>query len=308
MQSFQRTLTDALDALNEHGALYFTRRQLYYEFCRVLRHPDGLETKSAGALFAATAVTTSILTRHKPNLRTALLSAEAMFFGAMAALRSVPHTLEPPLKFGDFELRLEQFLENTQIPFLIPESAASEFPTTFPYDLKLFGMPRLLICQSLEIARFLRANQFHLQTPCGVLALAEATPLSDEFKTMLLNAETPEVFFLHDASFKGLGYISEIGRLLNIDQEIPVRPLGLRPVHAKRLKLFAVKSECGEVDFDRFAQLDNREKRWLASGQTAEVSAIQPVRLLRVLRRLILGLEIPENRIRLLPDKNSGFI
>jgi hypothetical protein len=126
---------------------------------------------------------------------------------------------------------------------------------------------------------------------------------------MLKKAEEPQVFFLHNASFEAFSILKNLRATLNLREEIPLRSLGLRPVHARRLHLFAQKNVSREFDFSTVDFLDESEKNWLSRGNSAEVSAVSPVRLLRVLRRLILGLEIPpsEWQIQLL-KKNLGFM
>jgi hypothetical protein len=176
-------------------------------------------------------------------------------------------------------------------------------------DLTLYGLPTLLICEAGEIAQMLRANQFHLQTPCAVLSLREATPLENSFQTMLERAEKPQIFFIHDADAQAFSKIPTLRKKLNLDEAIPLKILGLRPVHAQRLHLFADKISNNSDAVQQIDFLDESEIKWLAEGNTAEISAISPVRLLRVLRRLILGTQIPPSVWSLkLPDKSLGFM
>jgi hypothetical protein len=83
----------------------------------------------------------------------------------------------------------------------------------------------------------------------------------------------------------------------------------LRPVHARRLHLFANKNVPRKFDFFDIDFLDESEKNWLLRGNSAEVASVSPVRLMRVLRRLILEMEIPPSEWQIrLPRKQLGFI
>lgn len=305
MRKFEQSLKISINNLNLFGKIYFTPKQLYYEFCRQTRSPIGLETKTAAVLFGLS----TIPAMFSPKNKLSLLTAGAFIFGALAISRKIPHTLSPTISWKIFEENLLNYLRNNEIDGLLKIEKETKFLNKIPNDLTLYGLPRLLICESDEIAQMLRANQFHLQTPCGILSLREASPLSENFQKMLERAEEPQVFFLHDASPKAFSLIPNLRNILELNAEIPLRPLGLRPIHARRLHLFANKTDLQKVDFSEFNYLDESEINWFKNGFTVEVSAISPVRLLRVLRRLILGLEIPASDWQItLPKRNLGFI
>ena len=215
------------------------------------------------------------------------------------------------MSWEEFQENLSDYLQNNEISGLLKSEKNINFLDKIPDDLTLYGLPKLLICESDEIAQMLRLNQFHLQTPCAVLSLREASPLSKNVQKMLSQAEEPQVFFLHDASSKSFALIPKLHETLALKAEIPLRPLGLRPVHARHLHLFAQRNVdfSPNIDLSQSSYLDEGEKTWLKNGFTVEVSAVSPVRLLRVLRRLILGLEIPINSFQnILPQKNLGFM
>lgn len=302
---FEKPLQTSLSNLQSFGQLYFTPKQLFYEFCRQLNSPMGIEAKTAASVFGLGTIPTIFLPKHKLKL----LLTGSLILGGLAFLRKTPHTLSTPITFADFEYLLANYLQTNEIEGLLKIEEKVNFVNNFPADLTLFGLPKVLICETDEIAQMLRANQFHLQTPCAVLSLNEATPLNKNIKKMLKNAEEPQVYFLHNASLEAFSILQNLRKTLDLDAEIPLRPLGLRPVHARRLHLFAQKNVSREFDFLTVDFLDESEKKWLLRGNSAEVSAVSPIRLLRVLRRLILGLEIPPSEWQItLPQKNSGFM
>ena len=280
MQNFEKTLQASLENLHSVGRLYFAPKQLFYEFCRTLRLPFAIDLK-----------------KYAPII------------GTVSSLVRPYKTLDAPIAFGKFEQFLHEYLQSNKIEGLLKIEKEVKFANKFPNDLMLYGLPKVLICETDEIAQMLRANQFHLQTPCAVLSLGEANPLSENFKKMLSNAEEPQVFFLHDASLSAFSALRNLRKTLDLSEGIPLRPLGLRPVHARRLQLFAEKNVSHDFDFSEFDYLTESEKNWLIKGNSAEVSAVSPVRLMRVLRRLILGLEIPQSEWQIaLPQKSLGFM
>jgi hypothetical protein len=305
MQNFERTLQISVENLQSFGRLYFTPRQLFYEVCRQAHTPIGLGKKTALSLFGISTVPTILLGKNKLGL----LAASGLAFGTLAAIRQMPYTLPTPFSFAKFENFLAFYLQKHEIAGLLRNEKEIKFVENFPSDLELYGLPRTLICEGDEIAQMLRANQFHLQTPCAVLSLREAKPLSKSYKKMLNKAEEPQVFFLHNASIEAFSILQNLRETLELDEKIPLRPLGLRPVHARRLHLFTEKKSFEEIDLSIFDFLSETEKNWLSRGNSAEVSAVAPVRLLRVLRRLILGLEITPSEWQIsLPKKNLGFM
>lgn len=301
MRKFDRSLQFSIENLQSFGRLYFTPKQLFYELCRQVRSPLGIESKTAAVLFGLSAIPTALMRKN----RLSFLTASATVFGSLAAARQIPHTLAPPILWEEFA----DYLQNREIEGLLQIEKKVEFRKDFPADLTLYGLPRILICEADEIAQMLRANQFHLQTPCAVLSLSEAKPLSENVKKMMNNAEEPQVFFLHNASLEALEILRNLRQNLDLPEEIALRPLGLRPVHARRLHLFSDKINPQNFDFSDFEFLDESEKNWLIRGNSAEVAAVPPVRLLRVLRRLILDLELPPSEWQIgLPQKDLGFM
>jgi hypothetical protein len=311
MRNFEKHLRIAETNLNGYEQIYFTPKQLFYEFCRTRFSPLSLDPKTGAALFGLSAIPAVIFAKKSPRKSLVLLAVSAGIIGALTAFKQVPYTLQMPFEWSDFECFLSNYLQKNDIEGLLQIKQKVEFNDSVSGDLTLYALPKLLICESDEIAQMLRANQFHLQTPCAVLSLREAIPLGENYQKMLANAEEPKVFFLHDASLKSFSKICNLREMIALNNEIQLQPIGLRPIHAKRLHLFAVKENSVTQNFDLsdFGYLTDTEKRWLKDGNAAEISAVSPVRLLRVLRRIISGFEMPPSSFQnILPPKNLGFM
>ncbi len=277
---FEKTLQASLVNLQSFGRLYFTPKQLYYEFCRTLRLPFAIDLRKSLPIF-----------------------------DKVSSLMRTPQTIETPASWNEFGAKFAQYLKTNEITGLLKIESKIDFVEKFPSDLTLYGLPKILICESDEIAQMLRANQFHLQTPCGVLSLSEASPLPTGWQKMLGRAENPQAYFLHDASLRAFSVIKNLRQTLRIKDDVLLRPLGLRPVHAQRLRLFSIKADSRNLDLSELNYLSDEEKNWLLDGNSVEISAVSPIRLLRILRRIILGLEIPTSDWQLkLPSKSMGFM
>ena len=296
------------------GNLRFTPLQLYYEVCRTVKKPKGLNLRTSAALLTVGALPAFGLAGRKTTLSVGLLVANALAAGGLLWLRKTPHILTTPFSFEDFENALEIYLRNQPRPTGLLAQNNDEQPqskNSAPVDLARYGLPRLLICQSPDIAQMLRANNFHLEAACAVLSLAEAAPLGYLRREMLERAGQARIFFLHDASLTALMLLPDLRERLNLPDSASLQILGLRPIHAERLHLFAQQGEqpVGREHLETFSFLSDAEKRWLADGWRAEVAAVSPVRLLRVLRRLALGLPSAQNALKIsLPPRELGFM
>ena len=304
MKDFEKSLQQGLANLNS-----FRKNSVYAEttFTSVprLQSPLGMKPKSAAVFFGASVI--PIMFSRKRKLELLLLGG--LICGGLALLRKTPHTLSIPFSWNEFEKLLRAYLNNNQIENLLEITENTDFEPIESEDLTLYGLPNFLICESDEIAQMLRANQFHLQTPCGVLSLKEANPLAKSIIRMMNNAENAPVFYLHDADGNSFAMLKNLREMLGLGERISLRILGLRPVHAKRLHLFSQRKDAEFYDLEEITFLEKAEIDWLQNGNFTEVAAVSPIRLMRVLRRLIL---FPENsgneRYVSLPKKNLGFM
>jgi hypothetical protein len=180
-------------------------------------------------------------------------------------------------------------------------------------DLHDYGLPRLLICQRAEIAAMLVANFIHLELSCPILALPAASPLPESLITMLQRVPAAQVYYLHDASLAGLAALPSLRAQFGLPANLPLMALGLRPMQALRLHLFAVDqtsvsqpvpAECTELPF-----LRPIERKWLQQGWQVEIEAVHPVRLMRTLRYVMLGAaNDAQRRFSWQREKLAGFM
>lgn len=291
-------LVTSISRVGSAGALRYTERQLYYELCRTLRPLPALPPQRAALALLGGALPALVALR-RPRRAGVLLGADALLVAALALLHRLPFTRHPPLPYARFAAALATYRERHGAPpGLITATPAPLLPLEGREpDLADYGLPRLLLCQDAAVAQMLRCNWFHLEASCPVLTIAEALPLRAMLAAMLERTAGARVYLLHDASLPGLALIDQLAEL-GLPANIRSTALGLRPIHAMRLHLFAATGPPvpGAAEL---AGLTARERAWLQSGRHAEVQAIRPLRLLRALRRLLLD---PPPPLRRWPD------
>jgi hypothetical protein len=169
------------------------------------------------------------------------------------APRRLRFTVPAPISYDRFRKALTSW--SGEVPGLLttPRRPAPAPPAEV-FD---YGLPRILVCQHRNIVDMLLANGLHMESACPVFA-TDDLPLDDRFRAAL-EAGSGRVYVLHDTGQAGADTIEVVRRWA---EDIPVAPLGLRPVHAAALHLPRV-------------------------NETGEVAAVNPARLLRTVHRLV---------------------
>jgi hypothetical protein len=206
-------------------------------------------------------------------------------------------TVRPPVSYRDFRVALAGA---GQLPGLLPparpRTAVGRF-TTEP-DLYDYGLPRLLLCQSTDIADMLRANGIATESACPVFAAAEL-PLDPRVAAMLtLGGGT--VYALHDASPDGMAFPDAVAA--ELPEGTRLTSLGLRPRQAGVLHLTHGRAPTAAEAPDG----EPWERRWFGRGRFVEVAAVAPAALLRTVHRLVRG--VRPRRPRWTGGRRSGFL
>lgn len=285
-----RVLRTAVERAAAPGQLRFTERQLYYEVCRVL------------------------MPWHRAPRRTQFTSAPALTYDAyLAALRR--HGPGP----------VEGLLPPVEPKLRQPAGRHTAEPDLFDY-----GLPRLLVCESDDIAAMLRANGVPMESACPVYGAGEL-PLDHGVLRMLALAERATVYLLHDASARGLTFPTRFVRSVDVPDGVRVVPLGLRPRQAGALHLVhgrgpayaavpaalpAAGSGLGpgpgpgpDPGQGLAFELGRWERDWLRRGRFVEVAAVNPASLLRTVHRLVREVRTPRSQLTELRQvRRAGFL
>ncbi|EST25885.1 hypothetical protein M877_21210 [Streptomyces niveus NCIMB 11891] len=281
-----RVLRTAVEKAGAPGPLHFTERQLYYEMCRVLQP------------------------WHRAPRRAQFTSAPALTYDAYrATLRR--HGPEPVPGL---------------LPPAVPAPRRAAGRHTPEADLFDYGLPRLLVCESDDIAAMLRANGVPMESACPVYGASEL-PLDPGVLRMLALAGHGTVYLLHDASARGLTFPARFARSVDVPEGVRVVPLGLRPRQAGALHLvhgrgpaYAAVPAHGPAPFVvggtgagtgpglGFA-LSRREREWLRRGRFVELAAVNPASLIRTVHRLVREVRPPRSQLTELRQvRRAGFL
>lgn len=150
--------------------------------------------------------------------------------------RRLPFTTPVPLRYSTFRAALDR---RGHLPGLLAPTAARPAEPgrhTGEPDLFDYGLPRLLICASHDIAHMLRANGLPMESACPVLSAAEL-PLHPGMAAMLERVRGT-IYLLHEASADGLGFPAHIRARTDLPENVRIVPIGLRPRQAGSLHLF----------------------------------------------------------------------
>lgn len=275
-----RVLRTAAEKAAAPGQLRFTERQLYYEVCRVL------------------------MPWHRAPRRARFTSAPALTYEAyLAALRR--HGPGPV---------------DGLLPPVVPRPRRPAGRHTPEPDLFDYGLPRLLVCESDDIAAMLRANGVSMESACPVYGASEL-PLDQGVLRMLSLAERATVYLLHDASARGLTFPARFARSVEVPEGVRVVPLGLRPrqagalhlVHGRGPAYAAVPAAFPAAGLDQGLGpgfvLGRGERDWLRRGRFVEVAAVNPASLLRTVHRLVREVRPARSQLTELRQvRRAGFL
>ncbi|MEV8408544.1 hypothetical protein AB0R12_22845, partial [Streptomyces niveus] len=216
------------------------------------------------------------------------------------------------------------------LPPAVPAPRRAAGRHTPEADLFDYGLPRLLVCESDDIAAMLRANGVPMESACPVYGASEL-PLDPGVLRMLALAEHGTVYLLHDASARGLTFPARFARSVDVPDGVRVVPLGLRPRQAGALHLvhgrgpaYAAVPAHGPAPFVvggtgvgtgtgagpglGFA-LSRREREWLRRGRFVELAAVNPASLIRTVHRLVREVRPPRSQLTELRQvRRAGFL
>jgi len=167
--------------------------------------------------------------------------------------------LRRPVSTAAFAAALDRAGGLPPLPDRVPVAAGAGGDVP---DLLDYALPRVLVCQHERTAAALVANDLHMESATAVLGPADGADPPPALRTALLAAPEPTVLLLHGATPAGGAWLAGAGAGW---ASARVRGLGLRPAQARALHLFR------------------------ADGGGAELAAVPPDHLLRVLRRLLSG-------------------
>ena len=281
-----------IDDVSAKGALYFTEKQIYYEFNRRLlkRMPAGIV--GGIALGAVSTVGSVFLAATSASLFPLVFGVCGIGAGVAVAMQSRKRAAIrlAAISFPTFTSGyLSRWMEaHGEIDKLITASylkAKSAAITSTPTDLSAYSFDRALVTGSREIAAMLVANRFHFENNCAILSY-DGYPdhVFDTVMSMLRRNPGLTVYAIHNASYAGMRLAGHMrDDTWFPDRSVRVVDLGLRPQHAIKLKLMALQEAPGALDTSVTTTLTPEESKWLADGYFVDLAALRPAKLMRAI-------------------------
>jgi hypothetical protein len=287
----------ALQDASTRGTHFFTARQLWYSLAR----PGWTRRTLWGRLAPWTpwaggtgAVALGILDVVELNPLVLFVIGVVATFVAVLALelllpgRPPPLPLPPRVPFDVFRGEsLERWVAvHGPIAHLVPDPRPDAVPRAVPADVAAFSFDRVVVAQHAEIAAMLVANRLHFENGCAVLSL-DGYPfgIADTVREMLRRNPRLTVFAVHDASAAGVALPFTLREpawfpgpdTLIVDVLLSdAVPWGIPVLRDAPVKL--PEHLRGEM-----ASIANPGR--LEAGNRAELAALAPADLLRIIQR-----------------------
>jgi len=283
---FERVLKDA----SAEGTVFFTERQLWFEFSRrVLRKTWGSLTGTGAMLFGGSIaiglMASFALSTFWPALVLGVVGGIAGVKESQRKRKTMAPT--PPISFEDFERRfLKRWVQVHGKPkwLVEPEAPRTGKRTADPEpDLTAYSFDRAVITERDDTAAMLIANKFHFENNCAILSTQRyPSAIAATVLEMLRRNPKLKVFVVHDASPEGCGIPLQMrDEKWFPETSIQVVDLGLRPKHAVDLKLFAVNGGARALDPALKQAFPAEESEWLEAGNRSELSSLRSAKLMR---------------------------
>jgi len=289
---FLRVIRD----VSAQNRLFFTERQLWYEFNRRLAHKRwwGLPLK-----LAIVAVVSTLIWRD-------LWQVCLLLFGLPSLITAVAGFLSHRRKLSFPAVTIEAFRSNYFRPWiqahgplekLTPaEDNPSEIvggPRDFQArlldapepDIAAYSFDRALVTDSNKIAAMLVANNFHFENNCAILSV-DGYPhgLAGTVMTMLRRNPVLTIYALHNASGGGCRLPLTLRQPEWFpDSAMAVFDLGLLPRHVQKRHWLTLEGIPQSLPEEILRLLTPEEIAWLMTGFQVELDVLRPARLMKAI-------------------------
>ena len=281
---FQRMIQN----VSGENRIFFTERQLWYEFNRYLWHKRLRgQTNIFMWIFGVVGIGASLVLS---SLWPLVIGGLGIGFAVVARSGRLFKSRQPLVMFTDFRKDVDRWTQaHGKIEKLIRigDSQPNHHQREAEPDLTAYSFDRVLVTDKTEIAVMLVANNFHFENNCAILSVAGyPEDITDIVMEMLRRNPELKVFALHDASTEGckLPLILREERWFP-DQAIGIIDLGLRPQHVKKMRVFTLAGRRQTISTEVRELLTAGEAAWLERGNSVELEVLRPEGLIRAIYR-----------------------
>ena len=217
--------------------------------------------------------------------------------------------------------RWEQFNGSPARLLSPPSAPASLAPAVAADDVKAYSFDRVLVCDSVEIAQLLIANNIHFEHNCAVLSIS-GYPQAIFDTTMAMLGRNPDlqVIALHDCSPSGVALINKLRTSPDwfLDSSQVIFDLGMLPRQIATARGQAYIQVSADSAQDALAmppevskQLTATELQWLEAGYFVDLESFTPKKLMQIVsygiaRLQNLGEDVDNNLILVGDGGGSG--
>jgi hypothetical protein len=277
-----------IQGVSDDGQVFFTERQLWYEFNRYLWHKRLRgQTTVFMWIFGVGGIGASIVLA---SLWPLVIGGLGIVFAAIARSGRLFMSRQPLVMFNSFRKDVDRWTQaHGEIEKLVQigDRQPNHHQREAEPDLTAYSFDRALVTDKTEVAAMLVANNFHFENNCAILSVAGyPEDITDIVMEMLRRNPQLKVFALHDASTEGCKLPLTLREEKWFpDQAISIIDLGLRPQHVKKMRVFTLAGRRQTLPTEVRELLTVGEAAWLERGNTVELEVLRPVGLIRAIYR-----------------------
>ena len=314
----------ALADISANDTLYFTRKQLLYLLEKRLSRKAAIEsrlTKIVGGfgliLIAFISWATGI----------GLVPIAIGACGAWLIIAGLRQSERQPKQRNGISITdtmLDTWLQQWQrfnpppVRLLLPPpSASASLAPAAAADVSDYSFDRVLVCDSVAIARLLIANNIHFEHNCAVLSISGyPQAIFDTTMAMLRRNPDLQVIALHDCSPSGVALINRLRTSPDwgyLDSTQVIFDLGIMPrqIAAARGQAYIQDSErsARTVRFmppEVSKQMTATELQWLEAGNFVDLESFTPKKLMQIVSHGIARLQDVDDNLILVGDGGGG--
>lgn len=283
---FQRVLKDA----SGDDTVFFSERQLWYEFCRRMwRKGWGNFTATGGAILGGSIIGGVLVGVVAAAVWPVfVIGVSGAIAGAVVSNRQRKKLAPtPPISFPEFQRRfLQRWIDVHGKPKHLVEPAtlqAGRRAAAAEPDLTAYSFDRAVITEHADTAAMLIANRFHFENNCAILSIGRyPESVAGTVLEMLRRNPRLKVFVVHDAGVEGCRVPLQVRAPEWFPEPtVQVVDLGLRPKHAIDLRLFTIQGDPRALPPELKSALPAEDAAWLESGKRSELASIRSAKLMR---------------------------
>lgn len=291
----------ALNELSANNTLYFTPKQLFY-FLEKRFYSKGLTLgiKVENLVVFVCAGILIAIGSHLASVRLFVMGLIVLLISLIIPGKPRPKRSRnlsiTQSQVGPWVNRWNQVNPPSEklLPSLGSGSTARIQPTSIAGDVTVYSFDRLVVCDSVEVAQMLIANNFHFENNCAVLSISGYPErIFSTVMQMLRRNLDLQVFAFHNCSPNGIGILHQLRTdpAWFAESNAVIIDVGLLPRQIMTAKKDITIQNAKQSTQDLAPQirqtLSEAELQWLDAGNWVDLESFTPKALIQILQRSI---------------------